>query len=106
MKIRNGFVSNSSSSSFVFLGYKVKETSKVDQDSIEDAELECEFLEGETFYLVGESLGSWGDDDWSIGGITPTELSKLSAEIKEKYQKLHPKKTVGEPELVWGMKVS
>jgi hypothetical protein len=64
MKIRQGFVSNSSSSSFCIYGAKIKNDVDVDvYDVAEKAGLECHYPEGWESYYVGMSWSLVGDDE-------------------------------------------
>lgn len=61
MKIRNGFVSNSSSSSFVVFGYKIK----VDPNGVDDMKKILGKLDPEALSKLGEQLGerAIGDEE-------------------------------------------
>ena len=88
MKIRNGFVSNSSSSSFVMYGAKIKlSASKAEKlyDIINDTDLSnYSDEEGDCSYVyLGESLL-----DLDEGGISKIELKNINqAEVKERVLK-------------------
>jgi hypothetical protein len=60
MKKRNGFVSNSSSSSFVFIGVKTE-----DNDLIERAEkiAGIKIMSDDSVSYIGQSLADWGDEE-------------------------------------------
>jgi len=65
MKIRNGFVSNSSTTSFCIMGEWVSEPEGCDDfwDLCEDNGLECHSPEGYRGYAVGLSFDEMGDDE-------------------------------------------
>ncbi len=72
-KIRQGFVSNSSSSSFVLAGIQIKQDS-IDNDTLEnlyekDFSVRFPGEDGapEKCYLIGTELASFDDDDYSEG---------------------------------------
>ena len=79
MKIRSGFVSNSSSSSFVLYGVKIP------QNEIEISEEDClkgvDCIEDGRFYLIGKTLAH-EIEDMKITEITPNEET-LKENIKE-----------------------
>ena len=87
MKIRNGFVSNSSSSSFVMYGAKIKlSESKSEEffDLIDDTELTHYEQEddGVTYVFIGEDVIDLDD------GIVKVEFQKINQdEVKEKVLK-------------------
>ena len=71
MKVRSGFVSNSSSSSFVILGFKTNkyiDDSKFDQLYVEYED--CDYITG---YVISD-----GDE-----GIKEVELSNINEKIHE-----------------------
>ena len=100
MKVRTGFVSNSSSSSFVILGIKVSEKPNTDKGSslYEDAEaigLSCTYAEGDG-YLIGKQLARWSSDggDGDLGEKSFAELQSAAAEIQPKLNQLMGKEQV------------
>jgi len=60
MKIRRGFVSNSSSSSFICIGIKVRKSNIGD--------LDCEYIDNEGYTLLDHSENGYGDPDYCIIG--------------------------------------
>lgn len=82
MKFRNGFVSNSSSSSFVMLGVRVHDNSDELYSKLykQDKKIRCHEVEdGE---VIGYDLARWSDEDWG-----DFEISQL--QIEETLEKLN-----------------
>lgn len=85
MKIRNGFVSNSSTSSFVIVGVKLTKKEYKDKfgndayTSIEEAELDCVWDEN----IVGKFLACTSSDDYEIEEkeYTFAELQTVAEEV-------------------------
>ena len=66
MKIRQGFVSNSSTTSFCIYGACISDMSTEDEEMyeiVEAAGLDCHCPEGSSGYYVGRSWSSVGDDE-------------------------------------------
>jgi len=84
MKIRNGFVSNSSSSSFVILGVKQKNEFYTDDKNKDDVTgLESLYVEfDDCDYIVGTIIS---DDEYLEDSKTTfTELQEMAKNISEK----------------------
>jgi len=89
MKIRNGFVSNSSSSSFIMIGVP---SSALNADIENDFDshyekdgLESLYVERRGYdYIVGHVLIDSGDEELGDGDITVDELILKSTEISNK----------------------
>ena len=76
MKIRSGFVSNSSSSSFVLYGVKIPQNEIAEETRLNG--VDC--IEDGRFYLIGKTLAH-EIEDMGITEITPDET--LKENIKE-----------------------
>ena len=77
MKIRSGFVSNSSSSSFVLYGVKIPQNEIAEETRLNG--VDC--IEDGRFYLIGKTLAH-EIEDMRITEITPDEET-LKENIKE-----------------------
>jgi len=86
MKTRSGFVSNSSSSSFVFLGIKIDDlTLPPDMDAYKLSDksgLPARYLTG-VGYVIGFQLGNWDNRDTGITSFTMDNLQKMSNGLVE-----------------------
>ena len=78
MKIRNGFVSNSSSSSFVMVGVRVSALSDDDIKKLEDGG--CWQDNYEYPVAVGKK---WRGDEYETESMSIAEISSASDEIKK-----------------------
>ena len=88
MKTRNGFVSNSSSSSFVIVGIKL-EARECDVEKVEKLKLDYDYLEGEGCFIVGKELSRWSSDsNGGVKSIDINELQKIAGELTQKLTKL------------------
>ena len=98
MKIRNGFVSNSSTSSFILIGYKVK-----DADYEKYQELDLDFTDDEEekgYCLVGKEIAAWDEEDYSSFSISWEKIEQIKKEVKEKMGRNE------EPQLSGGIRLS
>lgn len=77
MKIRNGFVSNSSTSSFVILGVL---SSEILNESMDYVDLNDSGDE----YVTGIMLAEGSEEDFGGDGISFKELREKALEIQEK----------------------
>lgn len=101
MKIRSRFISNSSTSSFVVIGWEVKEN-EISEEQAEKVGLDFydteSMEEGEA--LIGEEINCW-DEECEIKEVK--NLEKIIKEVKESGKKLGIKK---EPSLFSGVRLS
>jgi hypothetical protein len=89
MKTRNGFVSNSSSSSFVWLGARVPEGMECEEmeKKAKEANLEVGYLGGDYGYVVGKKLFVYYDDGFGTHGVqfkSLEELQKIMQDVQTK----------------------
>jgi hypothetical protein len=86
MKIRNGFVSNSSSSSFIMIGVPSSALGEdFDEDYHEKDGLESVYVERKGYnYIVGYVLTDSRDDELDDGDISSNEIQLKSIEISDK----------------------
>jgi len=80
MKTRQGFVSNSSSSSFIFLGVMVSELKFPEGFDIYKSDykpLESKYLNAEGGYVIGKRLATFSDDDYKTNCISVNEIHRL-----------------------------
>ncbi len=90
MKIRNGFVSNSSTSCFIVYGVKVEED--FDKNSIDETLLTVEEMsefEDGIITVVGKSLGYFEYSE--VTNFNPDELIKAREELKKLFPNESPK---------------
>ena len=97
MKIRSGFVSNSSSSSFIVLGATLSKPKEIDEDTWNDFTcgeeptygLVCHYLDGKR-YVVGKEIASGYSDGDSMEETETSfeELAVMSKEVKESVKKM------------------
>lgn len=80
MKTRNGFVSNSSSSSFLILGMQGLPSAEV-QEVLEGLREDGDFIIDEDYGVCGEYLGRCGEGDY--GAFKLGDLNKRAAHVSE-----------------------
>lgn len=80
MKTRSGFVSNSSSSSFIFLGVAVSDIKLPEGFDIYKTDyrpLESKYLNAEGGYVIGKRLATFSEDDYNTNYISVDEIHRL-----------------------------
>jgi len=82
MKIRNGFVSNSSSSSFIMIGVDVAKINNFKERKVGNRMIESLYIESDIDELVGFVLAHYSDEDYLEANNFPIgEISKLSNDL-------------------------
>ncbi len=105
MKIRSGFVSNSSSSSFIAIGVEVKKLTDEQFEAIEDAKLEANYIDGEGYFVVGEEFACWDECD----GVNVTSVTKLEesiAKVKKNLKTALPDEDIKKVAIHYGIRAS
>lgn len=93
MKIRQGFVSNSSSSSFVALGIQLDTDVFEKMGGYEFFETKFDYVdwpEGEKFAIVGTRIGRWSDNDGEINSLSLEELENERLEVTKTLDAVFP----------------
>lgn len=103
MKIRSGFVSNSSSSSFCVLGVRISKERFEELGGYEYFEVEkhlyCKRPDGENYAIIGKSLGQW--DSYTVTNIDLDILNKDSIKITQTLEEVLNQKNI-KIQLIYG----
>jgi len=83
MKIRNGFVSNSSSSSFVILGVGQNGDGEDIMERDYTNGIEALYVEGEFDYIVGIVIASGDDYDFDESTTSVAEMHDMATKVSE-----------------------
>jgi hypothetical protein len=102
MKTRAGFVSNSSSSSFVLLGIKTKDITSAMWNLIEENYNTKWTACNEDGYF-GLELSHWSDDEYCQNILPLDKLSEYVTEVKKTFEQLG---ITEEPQLISGIRMS
>ena len=97
MKSRSGFVSNSSTSSFIILGFKgieehLKEDGLEAYELAESVGLHYKYNEGDS--ILGRQICSWSDYDEISVNLSLSDFAQLESEVKEGMKKLGLEKEI------------
>lgn len=90
MKIRNGFISNSSSSSFVLIGCRISDEDLAkalnvdDTDDLYDVVNETDLYWDAEDGIIGYTIAEGNDGDFEGDTLTIPELMEKAKEISEK----------------------
>jgi len=95
MKFRAGFVSNSSSSSYIVYGFLEDELSEDDKKKVAFHKFDwengglTEYVHGSDGDILGEVLASWGEEDTEVLEIdtSPSNLKNIRENVKEAFKK-------------------
>ena len=79
MKIRNGFVSNSSSSSFILVGVKLSDITEDQRELLENNSCFSDVDNCEDPMAIGEE---WTASDYEINSISLSDLNKSATDLK------------------------
>lgn len=92
MKFRNSFVSNSSSSSFVYLGITIPcdKIEEPDFEKLGELGLDHDCPEGYDYWIIGEKLARWSEGEGEILDSPFKDIVGLATEVQAKCMTLYP----------------
>lgn len=83
MKLRLGFVSNSSSSSYVIVGTYLTDVSDEIMESIEKSNIDLIYIENEGKSIAGSIASRSSSDDDCVNELDVEDLQKQIVKVKE-----------------------
>jgi hypothetical protein len=106
MKVRSGFVSNSSSSSFIAIGVKFDKLTDKQEKAIEKVGLDATWIEGSKgYYIVGEEFAHWDDCDGDCV-VSVEDFQETINNVKKNLGVALPDEDVSKVSIHYGVRAS